>query len=87
MAKGYNQKNKLLRIQDIQNVFNEEYKQGMVIEWVFKNKIKDRFRIGRNAFYKALKVNVKKELELLEQQLDEKENKNKFKQSLLDFPE
>lgn len=82
MAKGYNKRNKLLRIQDIQNAFKEEFKQGMVIEWVFQNRIKDRFRVGRNTFYQYLKIDVKKELENLD---NGNKNKTQIKQTSMDF--
>lgn len=82
MGKGYNKRNKLLRIQDIQTKFKEVYKQGMVIEWVFNNHIKSQFRISRKTFYDAMKVNVKQELEKVK---DVQQNKSKYKQATMDF--
>ena len=82
MAKGYNKRNKLLQAKDIQDTFKENYKQGMVIEWVFNNHIKNKFRISRQKFYNVMKIDVKKELENLE---NAQQNTNNYKQSSMDF--
>lgn len=82
MPKGYNQRNKLLRIQDIQNRFKEIYKNGMVTEYVYNNYIKPEFRIARNTFYLYLKVDVKKELIKLE---TDGKNKTTSQQISMDF--
>lgn len=82
---GYTPKNKLLKWQDVQAVFKEENKQGMVQEWIYNNKIKDRFRIGRTQFYKILKINVKAELEKLNNK--ENESNTNPQQITMDFTE
>jgi hypothetical protein len=82
---SYNQRNKLFRIQDVKNKFNEVYTPGMVVEWVYINHIKKQFRISRATFYEFMKVDVKKELEKLEKNNNGQTHKTLYRQTTMDF--
>jgi hypothetical protein len=68
---GYNRRNFLLRVKDVNEVYLEYHNHGVPAEYIFRNYINERFRIGRTTFFEYLTIPYKRELELL----DRKQNK------------
>ena len=79
---AYTKENKLKRIIDIQAIFKEHFKNGTTIEWVYRNKIKDQFRISKRTFNNYLQTPAETQLKKLQsgQQI-----KAKYKQATMDF--
>jgi hypothetical protein len=57
---AYNQRNKLLRIIEIQNITLEHTKKGVSQVWIMDNLIKPRFFISESTYYNYLGINAKK---------------------------
>ena len=70
---GYNKRNLLLKIIEIQNIVIKEQRKGATQRWVYKNLIKDRYFISEPTFNKYLARNAKAELA----ELDKKEGGTK----------
>lgn len=80
---AYNRENFLKRVLAVQTTFKEHNHQGMVQEWIFDNYIKKQHNISRTTFYKWLSIPVNRELEKIK---NDAENKAKFKQIAMEFP-
>ena len=62
---GYNKRNKLERICEIQRITLEHTKHGVTQKWVYENVIYPRFLISMATFYNYLGVPARKELNQL----------------------
>lgn len=70
---AYNSRNLLLKIIAIQELVIAGQKRGATQKWVYENEVKDTFFIGYSTFNNYLAVNAKRELEILEKKLAEKQ--------------
>lgn len=70
---GYNKRNLLIKIIEVQNIYVEHSKRGATGKWIFNELIHPKFRISRATFYNYLGTNAKKELKELDAN-----NKEKF---------
>lgn len=64
---GYNRRNKLKRIIEVQNITLEHTKRGISQKWVYENVIYSRFYISPATYNNYLAVNAKAELRKLEE--------------------
>ncbi|TAG31910.1 MAG: hypothetical protein EAZ35_02340 [Sphingobacteriia bacterium] len=80
---AYTPENKYKRILEVQKYFKECYTPGMTIEWIYKNKIKEKYHISRRAFMNY--INVPAERLLKELKNESAKNKAAFKQISMDF--
>lgn len=64
---GYNRRNILQRIIEIQNITLEHTKRGTSQKWVYENIIFPRFYLSSATYYNYLAVNAKAELRKLEE--------------------
>lgn len=64
---GYNRRNILKRIIEIQNITLEHTKRGATQKWVYENIIYPRFLISPATYNNYLAVNAKAELKKLEE--------------------
>jgi hypothetical protein len=68
---GYNRRNFLLRVKDVNEVYLDHHSRGIPAEYIFRNHVHERFRISRTTFFEYLAIPYKRELELL----DRKQNR------------
>jgi len=68
---AYNQRNKLKRIVEIQNLTLEHTSRGVTQVWVFKHIIQPRFVISESTYYNYLNINAKKLLAEYERRCSE----------------
>lgn len=66
MGKGYNRRNFLLRVIDIQKIYTEHHERGCTDVYIYKNYIYPTYKIGRTTFYNYLATPAIKDLKLLE---------------------
>lgn len=64
---GYNRRNILKRIIEVQNITLEYTKRGVTQKWVYENIIFPRFYLSPATYYNYLAVNAKAELRKLEE--------------------
>nr|DAR79139.1 MAG TPA: hypothetical protein [Caudoviricetes sp.] len=64
---GYNRRNKLKRIVEVQNITLEHTKRGISQKWVYENVIYPHFYISPATYNNYLAVNAKAELRKLEE--------------------
>jgi len=64
---GYNKKNLLIKIIDVQNLYIKHANRGVTTKWIFDTIIYPKFRISRATFYNYLATNAKKELKDLDE--------------------
>lgn len=64
---GYNRRNILKRIIEVQNITLEHTKRGSTQKWVYENIIYPRFLISIATYNNYLAVNAKAELKKLEE--------------------
>jgi len=69
---GYNRKNYLLRVEQVNKVFLQHSKRGLFTDHIYRDYIRDQFFISRSTFYNYLGIPYKKELEELNTVFDEK---------------
>ncbi|MCT4602764.1 MAG: hypothetical protein N4A59_07695 [Marinifilum sp.] len=69
---GYNKRNLLIKIIEVQNIYVEHSKRGATAKWIFNELIHPKFRISRATFYNYLGTNAKKELKELDANNKEK---------------
>lgn len=74
---GYNRRNILKRIIEIQNVTIEHTKRGVSQKWVYENIVFPRFYISSATYYNYLAVNAKAELRKMKE-AEEAQLKFKF---------
>ena len=64
---GYNRRNILKRIIEVQNITLEHTKRGSTQEWVYENIIYPRFLISIATYNNYLAVNAKAELKKMDE--------------------
>lgn len=64
---GYNRRNILKRIIEVQNITLEHTKRGVTQKWVYENVVYPRFLISPATYYNYLAVNAKAELKKMEE--------------------
>lgn len=64
---GYNRRNILKRIIEVQNITLEHTKRGVSQKWVYEHVIFPRFFLSPATYYNYLAVNAKAELKKLEE--------------------
>ena len=64
---GYNRRNILKRIVEIQNITLEHTKRGATQKWVYEHVVYPRFLISPSTYNSYLAVNAKAELKKLEE--------------------
>ena len=65
---GYNRKNLLVKVVEIQNIVLEYQKKGGIPQkWVYENIIREKYFISYSTFNNYLSIPAKKELEKLKQ--------------------
>jgi len=57
-----NRMNFLLRVKDVNEVFISHNNRGIFTENIYRDYIKERFRISRSTFFRYLTIPYKKEL-------------------------
>lgn len=67
MGKGYNRRNFLLRVKDIQDIYQEYHKRGCTDKYIYQTHIYPTYKIGRTTFYNYLAIPAVKELKELEE--------------------
>lgn len=55
-------KNYYLRVMDVMEVFQHYHNKGYTNAWIYRNHIRDRFRISIKTLYNYMNVNYKREL-------------------------
>jgi len=63
---GYNRRNLLIKMLDVQNIYMEHSSRGATGKWIFNELIYPQFRISRATFYNYLGTNAKKELKQMD---------------------
>jgi len=58
--------NFLLRVKDVNEVYNEHKVRGVFISNIYRDYIRDRFRISRATFYRYLTIAYNRELKDIE---------------------
>jgi hypothetical protein len=74
---AYNQKNRLKRIIDIQNLTLSEKEKGYSQEFIYQTIIKPQYLISRATFYSYLGTNAKRQLKQLTNEKKEKSEQGK----------
>ena len=69
MAKGYNRRNFLLRVRDIQDIYMQHHTRGCTDKFIYQNHIYPTYKIGRTTFYNYLATPAVKELKELEERM------------------
>lgn len=69
MAKGYNRRNFLLRVKDIQDIYLHHHERGCTDKFIYQNHIYPTYKIGRTTFYNYLATPAVKELKELEEKM------------------
>ncbi|WP_288258961.1 hypothetical protein [uncultured Bacteroides sp.] len=69
MAKGYNRRNFLLRVKDIQDIYLQHHARGCTDKFIYQNHIYPTYKIGRTTFYNYLATPAVKELKELEERM------------------
>ena len=69
MAKGYNRRNFLLRVRDIQDIYMQHHTRGCTDKFIYQNHIYPTYKIGRTTFYNYLATPAVKELKELEESM------------------
>lgn len=69
MAKGYNRRNFLLRVKDIQDIYQEYHKRGITDKYIYQTHIYPTYKIGRTTFYNYLATPAVRELKELEERM------------------
>lgn len=69
MAKGYNRRNFLLRVKDIQDIYLQHHVRGCTDKFIYQNHIYPTYKIGRTTFYNYLATPAVKELKELEERM------------------
>lgn len=64
---GYNRRNILKRIIEVQNITLKHTKRGVSQKWVYENIIFPRFYLSPATYYNYLSTNAKAELRKLEE--------------------
>lgn len=64
---AYNNKNRLMRIIDIQEITLEHTNRGVTQRYVYKNVIEPKYHISQSTFYIYLSVPAKKRLKEMEE--------------------
>lgn len=78
MGKGYNRRNFLLRVKDIQDIYQEHHKRGCTDKYIYQTHIYPTYKIGRATFYNYLATPAVKELKELEERMrKEKEERER----------
>ena len=70
---GYNRRNLLIKILEVQSIYLEHSKRGVTGKWIFNELIYPKYKISRATFYNYLATNAKKELKELDEACEEKE--------------
>lgn len=84
---SYNKRNKLERIQMVQETARKYLLPGVTVEYVFKTHIHPIFKISRGVFFRYMKIPVQQELEKLNNSNAATATKSKFKQLSMELPE
>ena len=66
---GYNRRNYLLRVRDIQNIYTEHHRRGCTDVYIYKTYIYPTYKIGRTTFYNYLATPAERDLKELEEKL------------------
>ena len=69
MAKGYNRRNFLLRVKDIQDIYTNYYAHGCTDKYIYQTHVYPTYKIGRTTFYNYLAIPAVKELKELEERM------------------
>lgn len=64
---GYNRRNILRRIVEIQNITLEHTRRGVSQKWVYENIIFPRFYLSPATYYNYLGINARAELKKIEE--------------------
>lgn len=64
---GYNRRNILRRIVEIQNITLEHTRRGVSQKWVYENVIFPRFYLSSATYYNYLGINARAELKKIEE--------------------
>lgn len=64
---AYSKKYFLERVRKVNEIYDEYAKKGYFNEWIYKNKIRERFDISRSTFYVYLTIDWETELAKLQQ--------------------
>ena len=64
---GYNKKNLLIKIIDVQDIYMEHSSKGATAKWIFNELIYPKYRISRATFYNYLATNAKMELKKIQE--------------------
>lgn len=69
MAKGYNRRNFLLRVKDIQDIYTNYHTHGCTDKYIYQTHVYPTYKIGRTTFYNYLAIPAVKELKELEERM------------------
>lgn len=73
MTKGYNRRNFLLRVKDIQDIYTGYHERGYTDAYIYRTHIYPVYKISRTTFYGYLTIPVVRELRELEERVRMKE--------------
>lgn len=73
-------KNYYLRVMDVMEVYQEYKEKGYTNTWIYRNHIKDQFRISIKTMYSYMNVNYKRELLKIEEKVKENERNKRLEQ-------
>lgn len=59
---AYNSKNYLLKVKDVMEIYKEYQKKGYSNIWIYRNHIKERFKISVSTFYNYMCIPYEREL-------------------------
>jgi hypothetical protein len=60
MKKGYNSRNFLLRVKQVNEIYMEHAQRGLTVETIYRKYVKDQYLIARGTFYRYLSIPYKK---------------------------
>lgn len=69
MGKGYNRRNFLLRVKDIQDIYTSYHERGCTDKYIYQTHVYPTYKIGRTTFYNYLAIPAMKELKELEEKM------------------
>lgn len=69
MAKGYNRRNFLLRVKDIQDIYTNYHARGCTDKYIYQTHVYPTYKIGRTTFYNYLAIPAVRELKELEERM------------------
>jgi hypothetical protein len=67
--KGYNRRNFLLRVEQVNEIYKNLSRRGIPLETIYREHVKDKFLMSRSSFYNYLSIPYERQLAELERKL------------------